>query len=87
MTSYLYHYDFGLISFRIISDAFSSILSSFHVNNGSVSTLIYTFHAKVTLFRINFCKFVFFVNSAHRTYVLALAAPFAAEDYNISILL
>ena len=58
---------------------------SFHVNNGPVSTFIYAFHAKVALFRINFCKFVFFINGAYRTDVPALATPFAAENYNVSI--
>lgn len=58
---------------------------SFHVNNGPVSTFIYAFHAKVTLFRIDFCKLVFFINGPHRTDVLTLTTPFAAKNYDVSI--
>jgi len=60
---------------------------SFHVNNGSVSTFIYAFHTKVTLFRIYFCKLVFYIDGTNRTDVLALATSLAAENYNVSSLI
>ncbi len=75
------------ISFRHLSGPADFTTTSLHVNDGSIGTFIYAFHAEVTFFGINFRKLIFFVNGTHRADVPALAAPFAAENHNIPVLL
>jgi hypothetical protein len=75
------------ISFRHLSDPADFTPTSLHVNNRLVSTHFYAFHTEIAFFGINFRKFVFFINGIHRADVPALAAPFAAENHNIPVLL